>query len=52
MHQRKVSRMVKSADGGAGLFAQDHQAYDMVRRSADFERGGRGCQADGKALAM
>ena len=36
-HQKFVSRRIKSADGGTGLFAQDHQANGVERRSANLK---------------
>ena len=43
-HQKLVSRMIKSADGGTGLLHKKYQANGVERRSADSE-GGRGrCQ--------
>ena len=47
MHQHKVAQMIKSAEGSAGLSAQDHEAYSMERRNTDPEEGRRGCQAVG-----
>ena len=46
-HQRKVSQMIKSADGRTRFAAQDHQA-DGVEWSADIDEGRRRRQADGQ----
>ena len=36
-HQKLVSRMINTAGGGTGLFAQNHHANGVERRSADSE---------------
>ena len=45
MHQHKVAQMIKSAEGSAGLFAQNHEAHSMEGRSTDpgerTEHGGQ-----------
>ena len=42
MHQRKVEKMIKSAEGSAGLLHKNHKANDVEGRSTDpEERGGR-----------
>ena len=61
-HQKLVSRMIASADGGARLAAQDHETNGVESRSADSVGRRRRCQAAsekrgeeqsvGKALAM
>ena len=33
MHQQKVAQMINSAEGSAGLFAQNHEANTMEHRS-------------------
>ena len=46
--QKLVSDMIKSANGGTGLFSQNHQANGVERRSAVSERRRRRrCQAFG-----
>ena len=46
--QKLVSRLGRSAAGGTGLFAQNHQTNGAERRSADSEEGRRRCQAVGE----
>ena len=41
LHQRKVEKMIESAEGSAGLLHQNHEANDVERRSADSEGGRR-----------
>ena len=43
-HQKLVSRMIASDDGGARLAAQDHETDSLERRSAESEGGRRRCQ--------
>ena len=40
MHQRKVEKIIESAEGSAGLL-QNHEANDLERRNADPEEGRR-----------
>ena len=37
LHQQRVNQMIKSAEGRAGLFARNHEAHSMERRSTDPE---------------
>ena len=46
LHQQRVNQMIKSAEGSAGLFAQNHEAVNMERRIAGLEERRGGCQAD------
>ena len=47
-HQKLISRMIESAEGGTNRsFAQDQQTNGVDRRSADSEGGRRRCQAVG-----
>ena len=46
MRQEKVEQMINSAEGSAGLFAQNHEANTMEERTDLGERR-RGCQVVG-----
>ena len=47
LHQRRVNQMIKSPEGSAGLFAHNHEAPSMERRSTDPDARRRGCQVVG-----
>ena len=44
MHRKKVEQMIKSAEGSAGLFAQNHEANTHEERSTDLGERRRGCE--------
>ena len=39
MHQRKVEKMIKSAERECWISPQNHEANDVERKSADLEGG-------------
>ena len=47
MHQQKATQMNKSAEGSAGLFHKNHEAFFMERRSTDLQERRRRCKVVG-----
>ena len=47
MHRRKVEKMIKSAEGSAGLLRKITKANDVEGRSTDLGERGRRCEVVG-----
>ena len=47
MHQRKVEKMIKRAEGSARLLLKNNKANDVKERSTDLGERGRRCEVVG-----